>query len=166
MNYMMKSLRLLITKQCNRSCEGCCNKDWDLDALPQIDDFEGYDEIMITGGEPMLEPVITMGFICQLKREGITAPIYLYSATCKSMLMTHIVDGITLTLHDQDEADEWNQYSHIWKDTASKKSMRLNIFKGVKVDSVPFGWKIKNEMEWIKNCPLPKNEVFGQHILF
>lgn len=52
----MRKLRLLFTKDCNRDCPGCCNKDWDLDHLPVCADFKPYDLVMITGGEPMLYP--------------------------------------------------------------------------------------------------------------
>lgn len=46
----MKKLRLLLHEECNRNCKGCCNKDWDLNALEIEDDFTDYDEILITGG--------------------------------------------------------------------------------------------------------------------
>ena len=39
--------------------------------------------------------------------------------------------------------------------------MRLNIFHNVdiaKIDLVK--WIVKKDITWIKNCPLPKDEVF------
>ena len=48
------------------------------------------------------------------------------------------------------------------KSTSFKsKSLRLNIFKGIDYSSIDTSlWDIKDNIEWIKNCPLPKNEVF------
>ena len=43
------------------------------------------------------------------------------------------------------------------------KSFRLNVFKGVDISKLnTFGWKVKDEIEWIKNCSLPEDEVFMQ----
>jgi molybdenum cofactor biosynthesis enzyme MoaA len=44
----MKKLRLLVTSECNRSCSGCCNKEWDLDKLPVCESYKDYDEIYLT----------------------------------------------------------------------------------------------------------------------
>jgi molybdenum cofactor biosynthesis enzyme MoaA len=52
----VKKLRLLVTERCARSCSGCCNHDWDLAALPTCESYAGYDEVLLTGGEPMLYP--------------------------------------------------------------------------------------------------------------
>ena len=41
----MKKLRLLVTKNCDRSCPGCCNKDWNLDKLPNATHLN-YDEMV------------------------------------------------------------------------------------------------------------------------
>ena len=49
-------LRLLLFEECNRSCPGCCNRDWDLQPLPVCYDLPPYRIILLTGGEPMLYP--------------------------------------------------------------------------------------------------------------
>jgi hypothetical protein len=41
-----------------------------------------------------------------------------------------------------------------------KKSLRLNVFKGVSVPKTWSNWIVKKNMVWIKNCPLPEDEVF------
>ena len=58
----MKKLRLLFTQICNRRCEGCCNKDWELDKLEQVSHFN-YDEILLTGGEPLLFTEQLIGYV-------------------------------------------------------------------------------------------------------
>lgn len=171
----MKKLRLLFTQDCNRNCKGCCNKEWNLNNLPSVDSFD-YNEILITGGEPLLYPERLIGYIKAIRAIS-TAKIYVYTAmtvvekTFKPFYdILKYVDGITLTLHNQKDSnnfnhvlysmqfDEWTQ-SHI-----QDKSLRLNVFKGVTVstifDNALSMWKIKYDMEWIKNCPLPKDEEF------
>ena len=69
----MKKLRLLITEKCNRKCEGCCNLDWDLQNLPVCTSFKGYDEILLTGGEPQLEPVLILSTVEKIKQQNKTA---------------------------------------------------------------------------------------------
>ncbi len=50
---MNKKLRLLVTTRCPNKCPMCCNNLWDFDKLPIVDRWN-YEEIMITGGEPLL----------------------------------------------------------------------------------------------------------------
>jgi hypothetical protein len=41
------------------------------------------------------------------------------------------------------------------------KSLRLNVFKGVSLAELNLScWKVKPNIKWIKNCPLPEDEVF------
>lgn len=46
--------RVIVTMKCNRKCKGCCNEH--LGEINRVDfeDLFKYDEICITGGEPML----------------------------------------------------------------------------------------------------------------
>jgi hypothetical protein len=167
----MKTLRLLITKECKRNCKGCCNKQWNLNKLPVITSFKKYDEIILTGGEPLLLDYIVLKTIywrisrsCKKK-----CKIYLYTAQTKNItkfinVLIEITDGITLTLHEQKDIPSFiklnkklNKISNLFK----IKSMRLNIFKGVELENTDISnWKVKKDIEWIENCPLPKNEIF------
>ena len=165
---MKKTLRLIYTPVCNRNCDGCCNKDFDLPNLPRPDHFN-YDEIFITGGEPLLFLDEVIGFIKAL-RLITKAKIYVYtaylsanSATDFFHLLKH-VDGITLTLH---EIRDWHLFQRLQSvinrqpEITDGKSLRLNIFKGFEtdIDLIPNYWRVKDNIEWIKNCPLPENEV-------
>lgn len=71
-------LRLLLLDDCNRNCPGCCNRDWDLQALPLCQDYTPYRLIMLTGGEPMLYPEIIREAIAAIRRQT-NVPIYLYT---------------------------------------------------------------------------------------
>lgn len=98
----MKKLRLLITEACNRKCEGCCNKGFDLKALPVCQDLNCWDEVYITGGEPMLRPEL----VRELSRDiAIDAMVYMYTAKVdnvhEAIDTLRELDGMTLTLHEQ-----------------------------------------------------------------
>lgn len=160
----MKKLRLLFTELCNRNCKGCCNKDWDLYLLPKVTHWN-YDEILITGGEPFLfgERLI---FFLKALRIATNAKIYIYTAKVDE---AHIVaealkycDGITLTLHKESDSfhyDVLRSYFLQRNVELSNKSLRLNVFKGINYTK-DTNWKIRDNIVWKKDCPLPKNEEF------
>jgi len=183
----MKKLRLLLTSECNRICEGCCNKDWDLKSLKKCISFKGYDIIMITGGEPGIKPKLLLDTLKRIKKEVPSTPIYLYTAYPKILLnfpITNRLDGVTFTLHTKEDVNLFemieltsrrNNYNLFvtyveyyyknnkqigWRSIYRPKSLRLNIFKGLRMPKLHHDWKIKKDIEWIKDCPLPKEEVF------
>jgi hypothetical protein len=152
-------------EKCNRSCEGCCNNDWDLNGLDVCGSFEDYDMIMLTGGEPMLKPGLIMQICNEIRSCGSTADIILYTAKSRRAMdliaMLLWVDGITLTLHEQYDVDAFIELqSLIWKLDASKYQLRLNVFANVDIQGVDTtGWQVKDGIEWIKDCPLPEGET-------
>jgi hypothetical protein len=153
-------------EECNRSCEGCCNKDWNLNGLDVCESFEGYDMIMLTGGEPMLRPMLVMQICNEIRSCGSTADIILYTAKSRRAIdliaMLLCVDGITLTLHEQYDVDAFVELqSFIWKlENPNKYHLRLNVFSNVDITGVNTTcWEVKEGIEWIKDCPLPEGEV-------
>jgi len=157
-------LRLLLSKQCNRNCEGCCNKDFDLDKLPVVTDYSGYDEIILTGGEPMLRPNFIREMVRRIRKQTLV-PIYLYTAKVdrlqSALAVLGIIDGICVTLHEQSDVEAFHKLENAI-DYSLGKSLRVNIFKGVKIFIDHLQWKVKSGIEWIKNCPLPKDEIFAR----
>lgn len=166
----MNKLRLLVTQKCNRACEGCCNKDWDLDNLPKatIGELAQYDEIIFTGGEPMLKPDNLINIATWVRGVNPKTTLYLYTAKVDDWIATlgvlRVLDGVCVTLHEQADVQPWQDLDfHLsfcgW---VKEKSLRLNIFKDI-VFAPPIntdGWKIKSDIEWIKHCPLPEGETF------
>jgi hypothetical protein len=164
-NEVEMKLRLLITESCDRDCAGCCNKQWDLAGLEVETDFSQYDEILLTGGEPMLNPDKVIKLAKRIRDES-AAKIYVYTAKVDDIRATldvlRVTDGITLTLHEQSDVPDFFRLSEtlFMIGPIEGKSLRLNIFKGISV-SVPMRyWQVKDDIEWIKDCPLPKDEVF------
>ena len=162
-----KKLRLILFEACDRNCTGCCNKDWDLPSLEIETDFSQYDLIMLTGGEPMTRPNVVIETAQQI-REQTSAPIILYTAKSTRPLnllaMLLWVDGITLTLHDPSDVVSFVQLNGllqtIGRRVCTKGLFRLNVFKGIDLNGIEtYPWKVKGNLEWIKNCPLPDGEV-------
>jgi organic radical activating enzyme len=170
----MTKLRLLITEECNRSCPGCCNKDWDLKSLKVCRDYTPYKEIFLTGGEPLiLGPTKIKFLINRIRNKSLPGTkIYLYTAAVEDAFeiphLLRYLDGVTLTLHTQDDADNaqelmaflgfWDQHTC---SPVGDKSLRLNVFKGIDISQLSLNnWKVKKNITWIKNCPLPIDEVF------
>lgn len=162
----MKKLRLLLFPECQRNCEGCCNKDWDLESIPVVGSFEGYGEIMLTGGEPMLRPGLIIDTIMAIRKQNETAKIYLYTAYLPLQLLfvLTLINGVVVTLHDQSDVDNFMSFDFAFSRQPhhSSRSLRLNVFDGVSLADIKLkcDWKIKKNIKWIKNCPLPEGEEF------
>ena len=163
---MYKKLRLLLFEECNRNCEGCCNKDWNLKTLPIAKDFYNYNKIMVTGGEPMLRPKYLINTLINLRYKAPNALLILYTAKVDDLLHTFkvlkFIDGMTLTLHEQSDVKYLVKFDILLSKSNFylNEYFRLNVFKGIKIPKLLNNWKIKENVEWIKNCPLPKDEIF------
>jgi hypothetical protein len=158
----MKKLRLLLFSDCNRNCEGCCNKDWDLDNLPEAISYEDYDTIMLTGGEPMLHPDIILNTVGDIRIENPLAKIILYTAQAEGLIkLISILDGVTLTIHEPEDYEALYELDSMVRFN-TEFSPRLNIFKeaGPIPEPLQNNWIIQPDMIWVENCPLPKGEVF------
>lgn len=160
-------LRLLIRPDCDRACPGCCNKQWDLRALPVCTDYTPYSKIMLTGGEPMLDWPEVAARIFEI-RSQTEAPIFMYTARTHpphqlGIVLTHL-SGVTITLHEQKDVEPFLRFAayvdrwKLWKG----RTLRVNVFKPIELPNDPLlaRWIIKRDVEWIIDCPLPDDEVF------
>lgn len=169
---MNKKLRLLITKECPNKCSKCCNIGRDFTHLPVVDRWD-YEEIMLTGGEPLLYPLsvisICTGIRIIHKAMGINCKIFVYTAIADIepfLTVLELVDGIVYTPHRKEDIEDFIKLNHkLLQDPSvtEDKSMRLNLFADMKA-LIPDGtdlskWQVK-DMEWIDNCPVPDGEDF------
>ena len=166
-------LRLLLTERCNRNCPGCCNKDYDLNKLPIELDFrtleeKEYELIMITGGEPLVVPDALYKAVGQI-RKRTTSPIIVYTAKVDDIRITNwildIVDGLTVTLHNQDDVMSFLKFAVFMNHYKQPKSLRLNVFEGVELPPFKYEkmWQVKRDLVWKEHCPIPDDEVFHQY---
>jgi organic radical activating enzyme len=137
-----------------------------LDNLPVVNHYQ-FDEILITGGEPMLFPDKVVEICDRVRCNALTfhkkAKIFVYTANVNNWVavqkVLEVVDGITVTLHEQLDVEDLVVLDSVLS-KYSEKSLRLNIFKGITIPKLKHKWKIKDNMIWMKNCPLPENETF------
>lgn len=173
--------RVIVTKKCNRKCKGCCNDYLGLVDKVDFDSLFQYDEIIITGGEPMMISERVVEMIHRLKFSGYQGKIWLYTASSRRLnrywaveMLIDEVDGITYTLHYSSKEDKLkrdltdlrrlDQYlaDHAW--SREGKSDRLyidsRIYNQEYVDSLKYKWAVVKPLEWKDNgdCPLPEGE--------
>ena len=175
---MNKKLRLLVTTKCPNKCPICCNNQFDFSKLPEVNRWN-YDEIMITGGEPMLYPenlfhlMKSIKIISKIESNNIPK-IYLYTAYCHCDIVNILnstyrnfrADGIVLTPHKPEDIDAFiytNEFLLKYKNEYKKVSLRLNLFLDMKAllpkDIDLSLWQVK-DIEWKKDCPVPEGEDF------
>lgn len=166
-----KTLRLLVTNKCSRNCPKCCNKQFNLDKIPIVTSYS-YREICITGGEPLLQQPKIQGslryLIYDIRQASPETKIFIYTAEPLGVYeILAIVDGITITLHDKRGLQE---FLILNRDLLSLKSANLlpdislilKIFKEITLPkNIDLSiWKIKDNLIWIDDCPLPEDEDF------
>ena len=163
-------LRLLITPDCNRNCVMCCNKNFDLDSLPSIeqaDEFAQYSEISITGGEPMLVYDKLRETLMYIMEYGdFKGQINLYTAMPDHPKIYDLFRrcNITFTIHDKKALiDVLAVHDNA---PINNRSVRVKLAPAVHryfklmdklIDDVM--WEVE-KFDWIEDCPLPDGEVF------
>lgn len=103
--------RVIVTYNCPRHCENCCNVH--IGNVPEVkfEDLLKYEELVITGGEPMLLAPRVVEMIHRLRENGYEGKIWLYTSCVKisrwaDRAVLNEVDGITYTLHHMPSQDD------------------------------------------------------------
>jgi pyruvate-formate lyase-activating enzyme len=170
----MKKLRLMLTDICPRTCEGCCNKDinWSSSSIKRVtyEDAAKYEQVILTGGEPFSVAPLLATAVQYLRHLNPDLNIIVYTAAADHshdiLRLLPRIDGLTLTMHEQKDVGDLVRFDELLKQYLafeSPLSLRLNVFKGVRLPDVHSlaPWKIKKDIEWIKNCPFPEGESLG-----
>jgi MoaA/NifB/PqqE/SkfB family radical SAM enzyme len=166
---MNTKARLIVTLKCNRNCEYCCNKHGVIDQKVEIDSVEplkDYGEVVITGGEPLLNVNRTVGIIRKLRKQNPKMKVFLHTAKLPSLedfnsvLME--IDGLSYTVHEDASEEDIEDLTTVQVIAAfhQNHSFRLLVFRSVsdKVFLIPEVWdriKIEDPMD---DCPLPQGE--------
>jgi len=168
----MKSLRLLVTKKCLLHCKYCSNQYIQPVIIFNFECLNMYDNIIITGGEPLLFPESLLKLIHNIRSVNFNIPIYLYTSifnpsTANKNILT-LLSGITFTVHNRicfyefldlkkylDEVPLFYSPSPYYK--------RLHIFTdfGELTEANLYGWNVRF-VTWKKDfeCKLPEHEQF------
>jgi len=137
---MKKTLRLIITLDCNLKCEYCCNK------LPEVNskfikkkladiNWAQYKDICISGGEPLLARELIHEIYMIIP---IFIPIYLYT---NGLLMSNArvsyFNGINVGIHYKEQLKEILENN---PNLLSYKGLRLcvqDIYKDEYLSNIP-----------------------------
>ncbi len=100
---MRHNCRVVLTDRCNLDCDFCCMKDKKIyDSFKSCSPFHvaasDFEEIAITGGEPLLELKKLVQFICLIKYFNKDAKIYLYTngiLLCNETALVLKIAGLT-----------------------------------------------------------------------
>lgn len=165
---MKTTARVIVTKQCNRKCIGCCNESLGDIRKVKYEELLKYEEIIITGGEPMLIAEKVCNFIERLSSDGYNGKIYLYTASyynpfdCFCLLQK--VDGITYTIHHPVTHSDVNMFKTLQLALPKRQgfSARLSIDSRINReihDEINLElWNEIRPLVWKDECPLPDNE--------
>ena len=99
--------RLIITFDCPRKCTYCCNSyNRVMAQAERIEDLgalAGLQEVMITGGEPLLYPAKTEAIMWEIRERIPNIKIYLYTALYREAMrdILPLVDGVQYSIHEQ-----------------------------------------------------------------
>lgn len=170
--------RVIVTYQCNRSCLGCCNgHDNDIKKISNVDELLKYDEIVITGGEPMLIKEKLFDFLLQLRNMEYNGKIYMYTAFWNPGIYSNEIlqslDGITFTIHaDSTDADivALKSLSRQTRLADPKFSSRLiidsRVFEKYDLSNINLNsWDVIRKLQWKDKCELAEHEELVSYLL-
>jgi len=166
-----KTARLIITFKCPRKCEYCCNQYKSImENAIEIDDLSQiveYDSVCITGGEPSLDIMGTLGIIHKLRRNNPEQKIYMYSAWYRvhwGPALIPELDGVHYTLHKGATRQDIKDFHHFQARISfyPDKSYRLYIHNSIddRITIFPNLWSRLEIKPWVaeEDCELPNTE--------
>lgn len=168
---MKKTARVIVTFRCNRKCPGCCNLN-----LPEYrkvhtdEELMEYQEIVITGGEPMLIPGKTLEFINRMWDKGYRGKMYLYTSLWNNKGISKEIlkelDGFTFTLHAECSDTDIMALKNLSnsgilqnKDFSSRLVIDKRVYDRYDLSNINFsGWSVIRKLEWKEKCDPAANE--------
>lgn len=170
---MRKKARLMVTLKCERDCPYCVNKDTKLMSqahrISGVSALKDYDEVIVTGGEPLLDVPATLKTLRALRDQNSVnikrQTIYLYTSICPPHLekVIPLVDGITYTIHQHYKPKDMTDLLAFQATVHGQdKSFRLSVSPDINapLGVVPAIWKSIKIKYWypIGECLLPEGE--------
>jgi pyruvate-formate lyase-activating enzyme len=127
----------------------------------------GYEEVLLTGGEPMLAPERVIEFAQEARKYNPNCRIYLYTALCPWNPIMHkvieAVDGVHFALHApaSDEDIMGFQFMQSLAKEYPDKSFRLHFDADldIPISLNPSVWDRIESKPWLIDCPVPENET-------
>ncbi len=169
---MKQIARVIMTWDCNRDCDLCCNKN--LPVVPRTcttRDLRPFDQVLITGGEPSMFMVELLTLIDTLRIQRPEGQgVFVYTALWHDGLrqVARYVDGIHYTLHHPLKHNDligFKKFQEMIGDPEfENKSFRLYMEPRIHapVPIIPSRWARVEVKPWLDACPLPEGEVLLQ----
>lgn len=165
MNNPNEIIHLLVTTLCDRKCKYCCNRQMDMNSVPQVTDEElgKAKMVLLTGGEPVRYANVNE-IARKLKEEHsniekvivyANAVEFFYAIDSNDIGLDHI-DGVSLSIKNRSDLYFFEQlqlchYSYL---PENLKSNRLYVFDGLMPKNTK-GFEVF-EREWqpkFEPCP-------------
>ena len=168
---MTKVARVILTLDCRRDCEDCANTQEMLASAQEISsylDLDEFEEVCITGGEPILEPRKVLDFASGVKSgRNAWKDVYVYLSDWDDINQVadvlRVVDGMHYTIHKDSSLMDMSKFV-VFQDLARSfpdRSFRLFIHPecGLTIPLVTDVWSRVEMKPWVKGCPLPADET-------
>lgn len=174
---MKKTARVIVTYDCHRNCPNCCNEHLKNVLEVKFDDLLKYEEVVITGGEPMMIGARVVEMIHRLRASGYKGMIWLYTADLNAnrwpdKAVLREVSGVTYTFHYEytqrdisvlkrlteylSKIDTSNMHNRLIIDSRLLHELNWeDIIPGMGAGA----WDCVRWLEWKNDeCPIPNNE--------
>jgi len=166
------TVRLIMFLDCPRSCPGCCNEYPSIKAqmrpISSLDDLEPYEEVILTGGEPMARPVRTLAFLLRLRKRFPEKPVFLYTAMLHRKALEAAIPhlaGLQYTLHADSgvtEVEDMHMLELLLTMKGNGGSYRLKLDSTMAVPVTPDAdvWSSIERKPWrtAGDCVVPPHE--------
>lgn len=160
---MALKARLILNWKCGRTCRLCCNDYQTIMAgrkmITTLDMFANYDEVMLTGGDPLLIRKEDLLSVIRRLRELNVRRIYLYTTwwNKKADEVVPLIDGVHFSLHPDAGQRELKLLRRV-EDAATKnpgKSFRLFVDSAIQMPSITVSvWSRVERKEFMTEAQL------------
>ena len=175
--------KVIVTKKCNRRCRGCSTRALGIVDKVSFEDLFQYEEIHITGGEPMLMSDRCVEMVHRLRLSGYTGKIYLYTADARRVgtywaagMLIDEVDGVVYTVHNHSDKEKLKDTLRVLrrldkylndhaKERAGKRDrLRIDsaLYDDEYVKTLSYKWAEVAPLKWERGGlrELPEDEVY------
>lgn len=135
-----RNIHLLCTYKCSRNCKFCCNKQYDiLKDVPMVSykELSEAENIFLTGGEPFEfsspnDIARDLKYVYKnIKNVYVYTNAYeLYEYLHYKRGSLNYLDGLTISIKNEDDEKAFERYLFYSKDASLLKSNKLYVFPG------------------------------------
>jgi len=166
---MSVTLHLLVTSLCDRDCEYCCNKQYNLNDIPYVteEELDSVEHVYITGGEPF-QFTRPEEIARKLKREHTNinrVVVYTNAMELVGVLMLYghnvlsHLDGLNISIKTPIDKKAFEDYISRNPAVLSLPYNRLYVFPGFEDTKCPESFA-KIRREWQKEFVPAPNCIF------